>query len=108
MADNPIARILADAYLAKYAKPAPETANDWLTRETATERERTLARVLAALRRGCEPPDADIAMLRPDPDKHLAYLDARDEALALHGGELSWAYARAREAEALAEAEASE
>lgn len=47
-------------------------------------------------------------MLRPDPIKHLAYLDARDEALALHGGELSWAYARAREAEALAEAEASE
>jgi len=108
MADDPIARILADAYLAKYARPAPETADEWLMRESAAQRERTLARVIAALRRGCEPPEADIAMLRPDPEKHLAYLDARDEALALHGGELSWAYARAREAEALAEAEASE
>lgn len=108
MADDPIARILADAYLAKYAKPAQETADEWLARETAAQRERTLARVLAALRRGCEPPETDIAMLRPDAEKHLAYLDARDDALALYGGELSWAYARAREAEALAEAEALE
>lgn len=108
MGDDPIARLLADAYLAKYANPFPETASKWLARETAAQRERTLARVLGALRRGCEPPEADIAMLRPDAAKHLAYLDARDEALALHGGELSWAYARAREAEALAEAEAAD
>ena len=62
MADDPIARILADAYLAKYARPAPETADEWLARETAAQRERTLARVLGALRRGCEPPEADIAI----------------------------------------------
>jgi hypothetical protein len=34
--------------------------------------------------------EADIEVFRGDPASHLSYLDARDEALALHGGDLGW------------------
>jgi hypothetical protein len=92
MADDPepIARLWADAYVARHGPAQPETALEWAARDARERRAAALERCLADLSRGYEPRETDIAPLRAEPDAHLRYLDARDEALALHGGELAW------------------
>jgi hypothetical protein len=87
-----ISRLLADAYVARHATPATghSPALEEAARFAADTRAAALERVLADLRRGVEPRDADVDPLWADPAAHLRYLDARDEALALHGGRLRW------------------
>lgn len=88
---DPISVMLADGYIARYGTgPKEETAAEWLARATREARTVALDRALANLGRGVEAHQTDIDVFRPDPHMNLRYLDARDEALALHGDMLRW------------------
>lgn len=88
---DPISVMLADGYIARHGSgPKPETATEQLVRTIREARVVALDRALANLGRGVEAHEADIAVFRADPHMHLRYLDARDEALALHGDALAW------------------
>ena len=101
MSGDPIARLLADIWVEQHKRP--ETDVERLDREerevTAREgeagRQAAFSRALDALEQGSEALRADIALFCSDPDLHLEYLDAYDDALAQHGGHLSWARRRA-------------
>lgn len=88
---DPISVMLADGYVARHATgPKFETASELATRLIGEARTVALDRALANLGRGVEAQQADIDVFQGDPAMHLRYLDARDEALALHGEELGW------------------
>jgi hypothetical protein len=90
MTRDPIAAMLADAYVARHCSAPPETALDMAARLGKEVRAAASERALTALRRGYEAHQSDIDLFGSDPALHLRYLDARDEALALFGGELRW------------------
>ena len=88
---DPLASLWADAYVARHATgPRQETAAELAARLVGEARTVALDRALANLGRGVEAHQADIDVFRGSAAMHLRYLDARDEALALHGGELGW------------------
>lgn len=88
---DPISVMLADGYVARHATgPKVETAAELGTRLVGEARTVALDRALANLGRGVEALQADIDVFQGDPAMHLRYLDARDEALVVHGGELGW------------------
>lgn len=88
---DPISVMLADGYVARHATgPKVETAAELGTRLIGEARAVALDRALANLGRGVEARQADIDVFQGDPAMHLRYLDARDEALVVHGGELGW------------------
>lgn len=88
---DPISAMLADAWVARYGTgPKEETAIEWLARATREARTVALDHALANLGRGVHAHQADIDVFRADPHMHLRYLDAFDEARALHGDELAW------------------
>lgn len=88
---DPISVMLADGYVARHATgPKVETAAELGTRLVGEARTVALDRALANLGRGVEALQADIDVFQGDPHMNLRYLNARDEALALHGDELAW------------------
>ena len=88
---DPISVMLADAWVGRYASgPREETATERLVRTIREDRTVALDRALTNLGRGVEAYEADVQVFRADPNMHLRYLDARDEALARHGEELGW------------------
>lgn len=88
---DPLATLWADAYVARHATgPKQETAAELADRLVGEVRTVALDRALANLSRGIEAHRADIDLFQGNPAMHLRYLDARDEALALHGDELGW------------------
>jgi hypothetical protein len=83
--------MLADGYVARHATvPKVETAAELGARLVGEARIVALDRALANLGRGVEALQADIDVFQDDPAMHLRYLDAREEALALHGEVLGW------------------
>lgn len=88
---DPISVLLAEGFIARHATgPKQETAHELADRLVREARTVALDRALANLGRGVEAHEADLEVFRGDPHMHLRYLDARDEALALHGDELAW------------------
>ncbi len=83
--------MLADGYVARHGtSPKRETAAELGARLVREARTVALDRALANLSRGVHAHQADIDLFEGDPRMHLRYLDAFDEALALHGDELGW------------------
>lgn len=88
---DPIATMLADAWVARHAPgQKEESATEWLVRTTSEARQAAHDRALSGLKRGYEARQADIDVFAPDANLHLRYLDARDDALAHYGEELTW------------------
>jgi len=88
---DPLAALWADAYVARHSTgPRQESAAELGARLVREARTVALDRALANLSRGVEARQGDIDVFNGDPHMNLRYLDARDEALALHGGELGW------------------
>lgn len=83
--------MLADGWVARHdTGPKPETAHELASRLVKEARAKALARALGDLSRGFEPHQVDLDLFNSDPHMNLRYLDARDEALALHGDDLTW------------------
>lgn len=88
---DPISAILADGWLERYgSQPKQETADELAARLVREARTGALDRALADLRNGREPRQSDLDLFNGEPTMNLRYHDARDEALALHGGDLEW------------------
>lgn len=88
---DPISTMLADGYMARHGTgPKEETAAELGARLVREARTVALDRALSDLANGREARQRDIDLFNGDPHMNLRYLDARDEALALHGGDLVW------------------
>lgn len=88
---DPLAALWADAWVARYSPaPRPETADELAKRLVGEARTAALDRALADLAQGREARQSEIDVFQGDPHLHLRYLDARDEALARHDGDLVW------------------
>lgn len=88
---DPISVMLADGWVARHStRPKVETAEELLARLVRETRTEALDRALANLGKGIHAREADIVLFRGDPHMHLRYLDAFDDAVALHGEAMAW------------------
>lgn len=87
---DPFSAMLADGWVARHGTgPSEETAHELAERLVREARTKALDRALGDLSRGFEPHQVDLDLFNGDPHMNLRYLDARDEALALHD-DLEW------------------